>query len=82
MGLPILVLGETGSGKTYSIKNFDTNEVGIFSVEKPFLPFKKDFAVQKRATYETIMSCFKRELYIVLEPEIYSDSSTSSVGFQ
>ena len=62
MGLPILVLGETGSGKTYSIKNFDTNEVGIFSVEKPFLPFKKDFAVQKRATYETIMSCFKREL--------------------
>ena len=62
MGLPILVLGETGSGKTYSIKNFDVNEVGIFSVEKPYLPFKKDFAVQKRATYETIMSCFKREL--------------------
>ena len=62
MGLPILVLGETGSGKTYSIKNFDVNEVGIFSVEKPYLPFKKDFAVQKCATYETIMSCFKREL--------------------
>ena len=25
MGLPILILGETGSGKTYSIKDFDTD---------------------------------------------------------
>ena len=45
MGLPVLVLGETGSGKTYSIKNFDVEEVGIFSVEKPYLPFKKDFKI-------------------------------------
>lgn len=61
MGLPILVLGETGSGKTYSIKNFDVKEVGIFSVEKPYLPFKKDFKVAKHATYETIMTCFKND---------------------
>jgi type IV secretory pathway ATPase VirB11/archaellum biosynthesis ATPase len=40
MGFPVLVLGETGSGKTYSIKNFDVDEVGIFSVEKNRLPFK------------------------------------------
>ena len=37
MGVPVLVLGETGSGKTYSIKNFDVDEVGIFSVEKKTL---------------------------------------------
>lgn len=61
MGLPILILGETGSGKTYSIKNFDVNEVGIFSVEKPYLPFKKDFKVAKHATYETIMTVFKND---------------------
>lgn len=61
MGLPILILGETGSGKTYSIKNFDIDEVGIFSVEKPYLPFKKDFKVAKHATYETIMTCFKND---------------------
>ena len=61
MGLPILVLGETGSGKTYSIKEFDIKEVGIFSVEKPYLPFKKDFKVAKHATYETIMTCFKND---------------------
>lgn len=59
MGLPVLVLGETGSGKTFSIKNFETEEVGIFAVEKTFLPFKKDFKVAKHATYETIMKCFK-----------------------
>ena len=61
MGLPILILGETGSGKTYSIKNFDIDEVGIFSVEKPYLPFKKDFKVAKHATYETIMTVFKND---------------------
>lgn len=59
MGLPVLVLGETGAGKSYSIKNFGTDEVGIFSVEKPYLPFKKDFKVAKHSTYETIMTCFK-----------------------
>ena len=30
MGIPVLILGESGSGKTYSIKNFDAEEVGIF----------------------------------------------------
>ena len=54
MGFPVLVLGETGSGKTYSIKNFDTDEVGIFSVEKNRLPFKKAFKVAKNATYQQI----------------------------
>ena len=59
MGLPVLVLGESGSGKTFSIKNFDTEEVGIFAVEKSRLSFRKEFKVAKNATYETIMSCFK-----------------------
>ena len=59
MGVPVLVLGETGSGKTYSIKNFDVNEVGIFSVEKGRLPFQKDFKVAKNATYQLICSALK-----------------------
>lgn len=54
MGFPVLILGETGSGKTYSIKNFDTEEVGIFSVEKNRLPFKKAFKIAKNATYQQI----------------------------
>ena len=59
MGVPVLVLGETGSGKTYSIKNFDVNEVGIFSVEKGRLPFKKEFKVAKNATYQKIYDALK-----------------------
>lgn len=53
--MPVLILGESGSGKTYSIKNFDKNEVGVFLVEKTRLPFKKDFKVVKNATYTLIM---------------------------
>lgn len=55
MGIPVLILGESGSGKTYSIKNFNKDEVGIFLVEKTRLPFKKDFKIVKNATYSTIM---------------------------
>jgi len=43
MGIPVLILGESGSGKTYSIKNFDPDKVGIFLCEKNRLPFKKQF---------------------------------------
>ena len=60
MGMPVLILGETGSGKSYSIKNFGTDEVLIFSIEKPFLPFKKGFKVLKRATYKDIAEEFKK----------------------
>lgn len=55
MGVPVMILGESGSGKTYSIKNFDKEEVGIFLVEKTRLPFKKDFKIVKNANYPTIM---------------------------
>ena len=59
MGVPVLVMGESGSGKTFSIRNFKPDEVGIFSVEKGRLPFKGDFKVKKRATYKDIAGIFK-----------------------
>ena len=61
MGVPVLILGGSGSGKTYSIKNFDPNEVGIFLVEKSLLPFKKEFPVIKNATYTEIFTVLKKE---------------------
>ena len=45
MALPVLVIGRSGSGKTYSLKNFKPEEVGIISVEKGRLPFKSDLKV-------------------------------------
>lgn len=60
MGLPVLILGESGSGKSYSIKNMDAEKIGIFAVEKSMLPFKnKGFKVAKNTTYNMIMAAFK-----------------------
>ena len=47
MAIPVLVIGRSGSGKTYSLKNFKSDEVGILSVEKGRLPFKSDLKVVK-----------------------------------
>ncbi len=71
MGIPVLVMGESGSGKTYSIKNFDPNEVGIFSVEKNRLPFKKDFKIAKNASYSVIMKALTK---ISLKRYVIDDS--------
>ena len=47
MSIPVLCIGRSGSGKTYSLKNFKSDEVGILSVEKGRLPFKSDLKVVK-----------------------------------
>ena len=52
MAIPVLVMGRSGSGKTYSLKNFEPNEVGIVSVEKGRLPFKSKLKVVRIPAYE------------------------------
>lgn len=42
MAIPVLIIGRSGSGKTYSLKNFKADEVGVISVEKGRLPFRSD----------------------------------------
>ena len=61
MGIPVLIEGESGSGKTFSLKRMDPEKVGIFSVKKGTLPFPegKDFKVAKHATYNTIYKVLK-----------------------
>ena len=61
MGLPVLILGESGSGKTYSIKGLKPEEVGIFAVEKSLLPFRNTgYKVAKNADYNLIMAGLKK----------------------
>jgi hypothetical protein len=45
--IPVLIMGRSGSGKTYSLKNFKPDEIGVISVEKGRLPFKTDIKVAK-----------------------------------
>jgi len=47
MALPVMVTGRSSSGKTYSLKNFKPDEVGILSIEKGRLPFKTDLKVAR-----------------------------------
>ena len=47
MAIPVLIIGRSGSGKTYSLKNFKADEVGVISVEKGRLPFRSDIKVAK-----------------------------------
>lgn len=47
MAIPVLVIGKPGAGKTFSIKNFSPDEVGVISVEKGRLPFKTEIKTAK-----------------------------------
>lgn len=47
MAIPVLVIGKSGAGKTYSLKNFKADEAGVISVEKGRLPFKTDIKTVK-----------------------------------
>lgn len=55
MGIPVLILGESGSGKSASLRNFETEEVGIFNVASKPLPFKKKLRKLDKATYKQII---------------------------
>ena len=54
MGIPVLILGASGSGKSTSLENFSENEVLVFNVAgKPF-PFQKRLNRINNATYASI----------------------------
>lgn len=54
MGMPVLVLGFTGSGKTASLRNFKKGEVFVFSVAKQELPFRTELDMERNSTYQSI----------------------------
>lgn len=54
MGIPVLILGESGSGKSTSLRNFEPEEVGIFNVASKPLPFRKKLNKVDKASYEII----------------------------
>lgn len=54
MGIPVLILGESGSGKSTSLRNFNPNDVLIFNVANKPLPFRKKLKTVANATYASI----------------------------
>ena len=61
MGMPVLILGASGSGKSASLRNFEPAEVGVFNVAGKPLPFRKKMSyVNNNATYETITASLQK----------------------
>ena len=50
----VLIMGDSGSGKSASLRNFTPEEVGIFSVTNKDLPFRSKLKSLKNATYDDI----------------------------
>lgn len=61
MGIPVLVIGKSGSGKSTSLRNFDEKEIGLINVSKKPLPFKKKFeSTINTDSYETIIKAMDK----------------------
>ena len=41
MATAVLIMGESGSGKSASLRNFAPNEISVFNVTSKPLPFKQ-----------------------------------------
>lgn len=68
MGIPVLCIGESGSGKTTSLRNFEEGEIGIFNVASKPLPFKKKLPSVNGAGYAAIiksLSSPKLKTYVI-----------------
>lgn len=52
-------MGESGSGKSCSLRNFEVDEIGIFNVAGKPLPFRKQLKKVDNATYSTILKGLK-----------------------
>jgi ABC-type dipeptide/oligopeptide/nickel transport system ATPase component len=61
MGVPVLIIGKSGSGKSTSLRNFEEKEIGLINVSKKPLPFKKKFeSTVKTDDYDTINRCLAK----------------------
>lgn len=60
MGVCVLVLGESGSGKSTSLRNFEPDEVGILNVMGKPLPFRKKMQVLNKAGYNQVLNALQK----------------------
>ena len=89
MGVLILILGASGSGKSASLRNFNPDEVGIFNVASKPLPFRKTMKLVNGSSYDKIKEGLARN---VLKTYVIDDAQylvafeqiarAKEVGFQ
>ena len=59
MGIPVMVLGESGTGKSTSLRNFTPDEIGIINVCGKPLPFRNQMNDLKTDNYLKIEKALK-----------------------
>lgn len=67
MGLPVLIIGESGSGKSTSMRNFQSGELGIINVSRKPLPFR------------TSLKCVNTDNYMQIDDTITKAKAKSLV---
>lgn len=68
MAIPVLILGESGSGKSCSLRNFEPEEVSVFNVASKKLPFKKKLPMISGAKYKDIEKYLEKpskKIYVI-----------------
>ena len=65
MGLPVLILGESGSGKSTSLRNFNKGELVIYNVAGKPLPFRGGTQLLRadNVSYNTIMQNMSKKKF-------------------
>ena len=65
MGLPVLIMGESGSGKSTSLRNFAPNEVVIYNVAGKPLPFRNGSSLHRadNVSYDTIIANMSKKRF-------------------
>ena len=92
MGLSVLIIGDSGSGKTTSLRNFKPGEVAIINVAKKPLPFRtqlkpyntNDYAAVKKSVYtaakHNIKSIVVDDIQYLMTDEFMRRSSECGYG--
>ena len=78
MGIPVLIMGASGSGKSTSMRNFSEEEVRIFNVAGKPLPFRKKLLKVNNSSYGQIIK-------VLSEPTVKSyviDDSQYLLAFE
>lgn len=62
MGVLVYILGRSGTGKSYSMRNFKKGEIGVVNVQGKILPFKGSGALDIENTDDSgdIVKCIER----------------------
>ena len=59
MSIPVLILGESSTGKSASLRNCSPDKFGIINVSKKPLPFRSTFRTYNTDVYDNVIAALK-----------------------